>query len=639
MSDFLKEARWIWCNDHPLADEYGEFVETFSYNGGSALLNISADSNYAVYLNGELIAFGQYADFPYDKVYDSIDITAHCHKGKNRLGIMVWYYGISDSQVYYPGKAALLYAITEDGALRCQSGENTLCRMSRAYVNHRCKKITNQIGWSFAYDAAKQDDWLTGELNGFTAAVLVEQELPLRVRPCKRLELLAPVKGKECIRLSDTRVVYDLGEEEVGFLQLAFDSPREQKLLIAYGEHIDDGCVRQKIGDRDFSVEYRATVGRNQYFNPFRRLGCRYLEIQCERPIELEEIALRPTMYPVAASARPELNEKQNRIYDMCARTLQLCMHEHYEDCPWREQALYAMDSRNQMLCGYYAFGETQFPRANLQLISKDNRADGLLAICFPISMDFVIPSFSLHYITACREYLEHSNDTEFLEEIFPKLQSVLNTFLMRLDKNGLVKPFDDTKRYWNFYEWREGLDGLGDSACRHQPDLILNALLSLQLKNMVAICERLGKENDYQALADKLNEAICRMFRGKDGLFYDLPSHTQRSELGNALSVLCEAVVGEDAAYVCEFLSSNEPRIKATLSMRSFKYDALLKTDKRYAEFVLKDIDRAYTPMIEHGCTTVWETDDGGEDFEKAGSLCHGWSAIPLYYFHTLLK
>lgn len=36
---------------------------------------------------------------------------------------------------------------------------------------------------------------------------------------------------------------------------------------------------------------------------------------------------------------------------------------------------------------------------------------------------------------------------------------------------------------------------------------------------------------------------------------------------------------------------------------------------------------------------TTAWETIEGGEAFENAGSLCHGWSAVPIYYYHKLLK
>ena len=35
---------------------------------------------------------------------------------------------------------------------------------------------------------------------------------------------------------------------------------------------------------------------------------------------------------------------------------------------------------------------------------------------------------------------------------------------------------------------------------------------------------------------------------------------------------------------------------------------------------------------MLRNGATTFWETEKGEADFDGAGSLCHGWSAIPLY-------
>ena len=37
---------------------------------------------------------------------------------------------------------------------------------------------------------------------------------------------------------------------------------------------------------------------------------------------------------------------------------------------------------------------------------------------------------------------------------------------------------------------------------------------------------------------------------------------------------------------------------------------------------------------MLDQGATSVWETIDGGFAFEKAGSLCHGWSAVPIYIY-----
>ena len=47
----------------------------------------------------------------------------------------------------------------------------------------------------------------------------------------------------------------------------------------------------------------------------------------------------------------------------------------------------------------------------------------------------------------------------------------------------------------------------------------------------------------------------------------------------------------------------------------------------------------RDWGHMLQHGATTFWETLKGAWDFDRAGSLCHGWSAIPLYlYFASAL-
>lgn len=639
MNRVFEHAKWIWCNSQPQNDEYGEFVDTFTYKGGSVLLNISADSNYAAFINGELAAWGQYADFPYDKVYDQVDVTEFCKDGENRLAILVWYYGVQ-SFTYYPGQAGLLYEITCKNILLCQSNENTLARMSKSYMNHRCQMITSQLGLGYGYDFTKEDPWLMGELHDFSPATLTLANPPLRIRPCDRLTLLPERNGAECKRISDTQVIYDLGKEDVGFLTFTIQSPCEQDIRIFYGEHLVDGCVRGLIESRDFSVVFHLAPGENTFFNPLRRFACRYLEIHSEQPLDVIKIALAPTMYVLKEGKRPILTEKENQIYDMCVETLHLCMHEHYEDCPWREQSLYAMDSRNQMLCGYYAFGEYQFPKANLQLISKDNRADGLLSICYPMTIDLVIPSFSLHYITACKEYLEYSGDMAFLETIYSKLTSVVETFTTRM-KDGVLFPFPGIN-YWNFYEWRDGLDGGGpfceDYDC-DTPDLASNALLSFTLQNMAYIANRLQIENTYQEQAKDLNQKIYELFYDSvSGICYDTTKHEISSQLGNALAILCGAIEGAEAKIVCENLESNTMLTPVSLSMQCFKYDALLKIDKeKYSSIILEDISNVYTPMIAFGSTTVWETDLGESDFENAGSLCHGWSALPIYYYHIL--
>ena len=73
---------------------------------------------------------------------------------------------------------------------------------------------------------------------------------------------------------------------------------------------------------------------------------------------------------------------------------------------------------------------------------------------------------------------------------------------------------------------------------------------------------------------------------------------------------------------------------------MKYFKNDALLLTNKtKWQEHLLNEIRKDYKQMLDTGATSVWETIDGASAFDNAGSLCHGWSAMPVYYLRVLSK
>ena len=77
---------------------------------------------------------------------------------------------------------------------------------------------------------------------------------------------------------------------------------------------------------------------------------------------------------------------------------------------------------------------------------------------------------------------------------------------------------------------------------------------------------------------------------------------------------------------------------IDCSLAMKCFKYDALISTGKRrWKQRILDEIRADYKAMLDVGATSVWETVDGAKAFSNAGSLCHGWSAIPVYYLRKL--
>ncbi|MBQ2793194.1 MAG: family 78 glycoside hydrolase catalytic domain [Clostridia bacterium] len=648
----LENAKWIWATDTPACDEHAEFYEEIEFYGKDARIFISADSNYAIYVNGELAAFGQYADYPYDKVYDERDISAFIRKGKNSIAIHVWYYGIATASTYYPGRAGVIYSVFSDGVNVCNSSAATLSRLSPAYRQHAKKIITSQLGLSFEYDAKLSDAWEYGKVSPehpFSASFEVDISSPLRARTCLPVQLGKTVKGKRvsrkmCTPVSKNGMIFDLGCECVGFITLKLVSAAEQKIIVAFGEHIEDGHVRRDVGGRDFSFVYHTISGGCYFMNPHRRFGCRYIELIPEEKIESVSVGVCNTVYPVNVLPAPRsLTYAQKKIYDASVHTLICCMHEHYEDCPWREQALYTMDSRNQMLAGYYAFGERLFPKANLELIARDNRPDGMLSICYPILRDLVIPSFSMHFITQCEEYLTYTGDLDFIREIYPKMKSVLSVFISKIGENGLVPPLAG-KGKWNFYEWQPGLDGrdpLGHGYTSEglEADIILNGLLSIALGKISRIEDALGIKSDALALRDRLNTAINSAFYNKErGIYKNRASSPDASRLGNAIAILSGAA-GENVRPVVAEAIVNGNMTEASLSMRCFVYDALLLVDReKYAPYVISDIERIYTPMLLIGNNTVWETVLGAPDFDNAGSLCHGWSAMPIYYYHTLL-
>ncbi len=615
----MEKAKWIWINGENNQDEYGEFISTFTVlNDEKVIVNLSSDSVYNLFVNGDLVAFSNCSDFPWFKYYDEIDITKYC-KEQNELKVVVWYSGL-DTQTYITDKAGVIFEVEQNGKVLAYSSKETKCRKMIEYKNGYKKLLTLQLGYSFLYDGR---DFV----KEYTKSVEVEKQSKLHKRPIKLLRL----EDKSACKIikQDKSVLVDIGKETAGFLEFDIESETEQKLTITYGEHIVDGGVRRNIGIRDFSLEYIAKKGKNVYTNTIRRIAGRYIEIFSESPIKVNYLGIRAVNYPLTVNGKKFNDELTQKIYDTCIDTLRLCIHEHYEDCPWREQALYTMDSRNQMLCGYYVFEGTEYQRYNLGLIAKSIRDDGLLAICAPSGLDVPIPFFSLCYILEVYEYVKYTKDTDFIEEIKDVLTKIIKTFEGKLDENNLITSFPYP--YWNFYEWADESNNewqITRTATDKNVvsyDLILNCMY-------VYVGQMYNELLNENIEVEKVKKSIEKVF--KNGEVYRLSNLTEKSsQLGNSLAIL----IGLGGKKLAEKIVKGDGMISATLSMRAFVYDALLKTDKEYKKYILNDIKERYGKMLNSGATSFWETEKGEADFDGAGSMCHGWSAIPIYYFNIL--
>ena len=520
----FKNASLIWNSFTYTENEYAEFVRNLDWNNEKAILRLSVAGDYTLFINGRYAASNQYGDFPHYKVYDEIDITEFLNNGKNRICILAWYSWKSGMRYNTP-VPGIIFEIELDGEVVISSNSDTLSRKSPVYLSGDTKKISPQLGYSFTYDATAEND-----NSGFTKSVVIAEKREFFKRPTKKLLLDTP---KTAILINnENSLLFDSGREIVGLASIKLTACGGEKINISYGETLAGGHVKRIIGERDFSFDYIAKAGENEYTNYMFRLAARYIEITCPDTVRIDSVSIIPQFYPVTEKPVPRLSPEDRSIYDICINTLKLCMMEHYVDCPWREQCLYAYDSRNQMLAGYTVFEDknAEYARANLLLMSKDMREDNLLSICFPSNENLAIPCFSLFYVLAVWEYIKHTGDLTLGNEVFNKLESILNVFLKNTD-NGLIRKHPG-KGYWNFYDWSE----------------------------------------------------------------------------------YCAPEIGTD---------NDEP-------------DALIRTDReKYTNTVLSEIRDTYKVMVDSG--TVWETIDGAKAFDNAGSLCHGWSAMPVYYYDLL--
>lgn len=624
MEKFQKSS-WIWYTEDKKADSYGDFTDSFEYNGGEAVFSISVDGDYELYINGKFVSSNQYGDFEHYKIYDDIDITGFLKTGKNDIYILVWHIGV-DSSRYKSAEPGLIYQLDIDSRTVLYSNAETLSRENPNYKSGYCKIITGQLGISFLYDNSRGCD------TPYTKSVVTDKKSSLFKRPVKKLEFAEEIQPA-LIKQEENYYLYDLGRESLGVVSFELFSESNQKITVAWGEHILDGCVRiSKEKHRDFTFEYITKAGDNSFCNHMLRLGCRYLEIHTEAPVKINKLAFVPQIFPVKEK-EIYIGEKLDRkIYDTCVYTLKLCMMEHYVDTPWREQSFYSFDSRNQMLCGYKVFenGNREYARANLLLISKDQRDDGLLSITYPSGGRLAIPSFSLYYFIAVKEYVENTGDITLADEVFDKLVSLTETFLKNM-YGDLIFTFED-KNAWNFYDWSPYMDeGFGKTDSR--PDLMINCLFIKALDSLKYICKKTGREFVYdEALRNIRSKVKSVFFREKDGLFFMDKHNSEYTELANAMAVLAGITDENESKHIAEALASGK-LLECSLSMKCFKYDAMLSVDSGYRKEVLAEIRETYGKMLDKGATTVWEVAGGAAAFDKAGSLCHGWSAVPVLY------
>lgn len=675
----FESAQFIWHPNGFAINETMEFRKEITVTDPrQCRMLIHANSQYALYINDQFAANDQFPDYEHYRVYDELDISTFLVQGPNTFTITAYCQG-EDSSTYRAYPAELAFVIYEGTHIIAVSDETTTVRRDIRYASAGVSKVSGQLSYSFDYDSTLiPDSYVPSLVSGPCCPMQPRPIQKLRLDPPEPADLISighfsdpvhidnyaermqnasivsavpPVPTSlpcpDGVILSDNWALIDLRKEQTGYLQLDLDLPHEADVLIGWGEHLEDLRVRTSVGSRCFAARFRGKSGRNTFFYPIKRLGLRYLQLHVyTEGFTLYYAGVSTSRYPLATTNLFTCADHlHSQIYRTSLRTLQGCMHEHYEDCPWREQALYTMDSRNQMLCGYYAFEEYDFAKASLKMIGLSLRSDHLLELTSPARVSITIPSFSAIYLVQLSEYLNYSGDSEFIREMLPVAIDIAEGFIARIDEKGIIRRLLGDA-YWNFYEWQVGLEGhLGyeDHISQSAYDAPLSAFVSMALQSLSRICRQLQLTSEatrYETIAAQLNSNLHRIFFNPalgcyaTTLAHDCLGHY--AELTQALLLLCGAVPESCRSTVLNALAgtSDVTLYPITLSHSIFKYEALMTEPENYARFVFNTIADQFGSMLYQNATTFWETIVGAYDFDRAGSLCHGWSAVPVYFY-----
>ena len=160
-------------------DKYYDYKTTFAVKKAEkVVVQISAHSNYALWVNGQFVNCGQLPDYESRQIYDTLDVTGLICAGENTLEITQYVAGkaFSTGRPAIPG---VIFAVEADGEPVKVSNESVLSGHNSRYASLR-EEISGQCGYNCAYDANGQD-------TVFANSVLAQKPKNLIARPIEKV--------------------------------------------------------------------------------------------------------------------------------------------------------------------------------------------------------------------------------------------------------------------------------------------------------------------------------------------------------------------------------------------------------------------------------------------------------------------
>lgn len=647
-------SKWITCPGFAYSDtKLYLFRRSFTLEQAptKAVLHISAEARYKLYVNGQRVAVGPCRSSGEEKYYDTLDIAPYLREGENTIFCQVLQLCDNEDMT----KARFLYAVRRTGnmalavKLTCTLPDGTETSLITDENWDACPSptATFPVRRGDMFVCTLEETYTPGKPEWQKAVVLrdvhcdrdtpylygIVNDLYLTPRPIPMLRQTdaTPEAGMD----EDGYIILD--KLHIGFPTFTFTGCG--KVLVRYAESFGDGGNKGDRLDRTKGLTGATdlvNVEGETSFEPFWFRTCRVIRLEIEGDVQLTDFHFTQVAYPLDVPEDCDFgSDEDNALWKISVNTLQQCMVESYTDCPFYEQLQYDMDTSMQMLFHYQLTGDDKLARKAIHDFRLSQRADGLMHSRYPSVEIQYIPTFCFYYIFMVAEHYKRFGDKALVRENLRGIDGVLEWFDGQMDEIGLLH----NTQYWDFVDWSApwmatrgepyiGGDNAGDKKRIVTIHSAMYVFALRQAAKLFDICDRHCTANEYRDRADKLAEKIEKLcWREDKGLYADDLSGNYYSQHMQVWCVLSGIATGEKAHRIME--NSLNLDAACTQAYGYLYFRALEKAGIYEKTNIMMDKLRALPAL---NCTTIPETPVAPR------SDCHAWGAVAIYEFAAVV-
>jgi len=677
----IDEASWIWLEGldvwgaaiftdtrpeglETVPSHFVKFRKDFTAVADEPLeIDVSADERYILLLDGREISRGPHRGLANRWNYQSYRVTG-LEPGAHRLEAVCWQLGEHAplAQVTLRGGFVLKASGQYDAQLTTGKADWRVGRL----VNTRMTKKTNMsafgvgsccevTGTSFLQEEPAQ--WAAAKVvrgpAGKTFAGLLVQGwmlFPTALRDMM-FEPKTPgriVRGQDLLQPgavvpAKTRVeaIWDLGNYYCGYPFLRASGGKGAKVTWIWTECLTDASGRKdsrsawegldvynNLGDV-FVCDGRADA---VFTTPWWRCGkwCKLVVETQDEPLTVGKVEFAETRYPVGMSAKFDCDDAfVVRIQPLCVRALQMCMHEHFFDCPHYEQQMYPGDSRVQYLVSGLFDTEDRLVRNAITIFDTDRRENGMTSFNCPTRGTQEGFGFACCEVMMHGDYAWQHTNREWLRTRAAGMNHTLMGFEDFARADGLLVRTPG----WNFVDWVPSWrDGEPPDSGSDVPNAELNLQYLYALRAAAKTEEALGETAlaaHWRGRAERVAAAVrAEFWRADRSLFVSSRTAPKFSEHAQCLALLCDVVTGDEAKACFNALVTEPDLARGTIYYKHYLFETFFKFGR--ADLFFKNLG-FWKDCADWGLATILETPG-----KQSRSDCHGWGSHPLWHLHT---